>query len=351
LTNPQNEAPLYEKISGKNILITGGTGSIGVALTKKLLEFNPRVLRIFSHDENELSQLEQKLHDQKSIRFLIGDVRDISRLQLAMENIDLVFHLASLKHVPICEYNPFEAVKTNVLGTQNLIAVAIREEVEKVIFASSDKAANPANVLGATKLLAEKLMTAANYFKGPRKTIFSSVRFGNVLGSRGSIIPLIKTKINDKVVTITDPNMTRFIMPMDQALNLMLKALELMGGGEVFVFKMCPIRVVNLIEAIVEIEAEKNNYRPEEVKMKLIGSRPGEKLYEGLMSEEESTRALELEDMFIILPHIPELFEKLLDHYSNMGTRLVQPRAYNSRDSEFLTKAKIKELLLNLNLV
>ena len=342
---------MSEELERKSILITGGTGSIGIALVRVLLKFGPKVVRVFSNDEDELYALGQKLEAHKNLRLLVGDLRDISRLRRAIENIDIVFHLAALKHVPMCEYNPFEAVKTNVMGTQNLIEVAMAEEVEKVIFTSSDKAVSPANVLGATKLLGEKLITAANYYKGPRKTIFSSVRFGNVLGSRGSIIPLLKMQIESyKKVTITDPNMTRFIMPMDRAIELMLKALRIMLGGEVFVFKMPAAKVADLVEVVVDTHALKGDYKPEEVKVEVVGARPGEKLYEELMGEEEARRAVELEDIFVVLPHITELFNRLKDYYADMGAKPAELKPYSSRESVLLSKEEMKELLTRSNI-
>jgi len=342
---------MSEELKRKSILITGGTGSIGAALVQVLLKFGPKVVRIFSNDEDELYALGQKLEAHKNVRLLVGDLRDISRLRRAIENIDIVFHLAALKHVPMCEYNPFEAVKTNVIGTQNLIEVAMAEEVETVIFTSSDKAVSPANVLGATKLLAEKLIVAANYYKGPRKTIFSSVRFGNVLGSRGSIIPLLKMQIeNYKKVTITDPNMTRFIMPMDEAIELMLKALRIMLGGEIFVFKMPAVKVADLVDVVVNTQAPKADFKPEEIKVEVVGVRPGEKLYEELMGEEEARRAVELEDVFVVLPHITELFDRLKDYYADMGAKPAQLKPYSSRESVLLSKEEIKELLARSNI-
>jgi FlaA1/EpsC-like NDP-sugar epimerase len=337
---------MNEELKGKNILITGGTGSIGFALVQKLLRFEPNVVRVFSNDEDELYALGQKLEMHENIRLLLGDLRDISRLRRAIENIDMVFHLAALKHVPMCEYNPFEAVQTNVLGTQNLIEVAIAEEVNKVIFTSSDKAASPANVLGATKLLAEKLITAANYYKGSRKTVFSSVRFGNVLGSRGSIIPLLKMQIeNYKKVTITDSNMTRFIMPMDRTIELMLKAVKIMLGGEVFVFKMPAVKIADLVDVVTNMQAFRGDYKSKEIKVEIVGTRSGEKLYEELMSEEEARRAVEIGDILVVLPHITELFDRLKDYYVKMGAKPVQLKPYSSRESALLSKEQIKKLL------
>jgi len=220
----------------KKILVTGGTGSIGQEIMREILRYEPEVVRILDVDETKQFELEQEYGNRENVRFLLGDIRDKERLYRAIEDIDIVFHTAALKHVLACEYNPFEGVKTNVIGIQNLISVCIDEEVEKVIFTSSDKAVNPTNVMGATKLLAERLMTSANYYKGTRRTIFSSVRFGNVLGSRGSVIPLFKKQIEaGGPVTLTNKEMTRFIMPMRDAINLLFKATELAQGGEIFI--------------------------------------------------------------------------------------------------------------------
>ena len=201
---------------GKVILITGGVGSIGSEIVRKILEYEPRAVRVLDNNETGLFDLEQELQSEK-IRIFVGDVRDKERLKRAIEDVDLVFHAAALKHVPLCEYNPFEAVKTNVIGTQNLIDVAIDEEVEKIITISTDKAVNPINVMGATKLLAERLTISANFYKGDRETAFSCVRFGNVLYSRGSVLPLFEEQIKKGFITLTDSNMTRFIMNTSQA--------------------------------------------------------------------------------------------------------------------------------------
>ena len=247
----------------KKILVTGGTGSIGQEILREILKYEPTVVRIIDVDETKQFELQQEYEDYDNIRFLLGDIRDKERLYRAIEDIDIVFHTAALKHVLACEYNPFEAVKTNVIGTQNLIDVCIDEEVEKVIFTSSDKAVNPTNVMGATKLLAERLITSANYYKGARKTIFSSVRFGNVLGSRGSVIPLFKTQIaKGGPVTITDKEMTRFIMSMCDAINLLFKATEIAQGGEIFVFKMDAIKITDLAEVMIEELAQKYGIHP-----------------------------------------------------------------------------------------
>jgi len=286
----------------KNILVIGGTGTIGQALVNKLISCNPKVIRILSRDEFKQYQMQQKLGDCKNIRFLLGDVREKDRVYKAMHNIDIVFDMAALKHVPACEYNPFEAVKTNVLGTQNVIECAIESKVKKVIYASSDKAVSPTNTMGATKLLAERLIASADYWKGGNTPVFAAVRFGNVIGSRGSVVPLWEEQIlNKKEITITDPNMTRFMISIDAAVELTLKACEVAKGGEIFVLKMPVIRLGDLAEAVIEMVCGRYGIEPCEVRKKTIGLRPGEKMYEELMTEDESQYVMEYEDMYAVM--------------------------------------------------
>ena len=337
-------------IDEKAILITGGTGSIGQEILREILKYEPKVVRILDVDETKQFELQQEYGDYKNIRFLLGDIRDKERLRRAIEDIDIIFHTAALKHVLACEYNPFEAVKTNAIGIQNLIDVALNEEVEKVIFTSSDKAVNPTNVMGATKLLAERLITSANYYKGARETVFSSVRFGNVLGSRGSVIPLFKKQIGDGgPVTITNEDMTRFIMPMRDAIDLLFKAIELAQGGEIFVFKMEAIKIIDLAEIMIVELAPNYGYSQNEIKTEIIGTKPGEKLYEELMTEDEARRALESEDMFIVLPEMKEL--SYIDKSSYLSTSQAQIKAYTSNTVKHLTKEEIKDILYQENLI
>lgn len=287
---------------GKSILITGGTGTIGQYLLEHLLEHEPRVIRIFSRDEHKQYELQQKYAKYRNIRYLIGDVRDGERLLRAMEDIDYVFHLAAMKHVPACEYNPFEAVKTNVLGTQNVIQAAITARVKRVLFTSSDKAINPTNTYGATKLTAERLISAAEYQKGPKSTIFSSVRFGNVMGSRGSVIPLFKRQIlEERRVTVTDLDMLRYMMTPKQAMELMLKANEIAYGGEVFVLKMPLIKLADLVEVVIDEMKELYDIQGE-ISVDTIGLRPGEKRFEELMTDDEAGISFETEQMYILPP-------------------------------------------------
>lgn len=288
---------------GKNILVTGGTGSIGSEVVRQVLKHDPKVVRAFSNDEDGQFNLEQELKDCPNVRFLIGDVRDKERLKRAAEGIDFIFHAAALKHVPLCEYNPFEAVKTNVLGTQYVIEVAIENEVEKLITISTDKAVNPVSVMGATKLLAERLTISANYYKGPRRTAFSCVRFGNVLDSRGSVVPLFRKQIEKGgPVTITDAEMSRFIMTISRAAELVLKAAELARGGEIFVLKMPVLRIRDLAVVMIEELAPRYGYDPAQIEVKITGKRVGEKHHEELITEEESAQVYETEDMLVVQP-------------------------------------------------
>ena len=328
----------------KNILITGGTGSIGQEIVREILKYEPEVVRVLDVDETKQFELQEDYGDTANIRFLLGDIRDKERLRRAIEGIDIVFHTAALKHVLACEYNPFEAVKTNVTGTQNLIEVALDEEVEKVIFTSSDKAVNPTNVLGASKLLAERLITSANYYKGVRKTIFSSVRFGNVLGSRGSIIPLFKKQIaNGGPITLTNTKMTRFIMPMHEAIDLLFKATELARGGDLFVFKMNTLKIPDLADVMIDELAPNHGHSPDAIKREIIGNKVGEKLYEELMTEDEAEMALENEDLFIIFSAMKKLSD--VDKSSFPSFSRAKVKAYTSKDEQHLSKAEIRAIL------
>ncbi len=343
---------MHELFKGKKVLITGGTGSIGEMAARQILKQGPSVLRIFDIDETRQFELQEDLAEYKGkTRFLLGNVCDKERLQRAMEDIDIVLHMAALKHVYSGEYNPFEAVKTNVFGTQNVIDAATQSEVEKVVFTSSDKAVNPFNVMGTTKLLGERLVTAANYYKGSRKTRFSSVRFGNVLGSRGSIVPLFAKQISKGgPVTITDKAMTRFVLSSKQAVQLLFKATELAQGGEVFVFKMDVLTPLDLAQAMVESLAPKLGKRPEGIKLEVIGQKPGEKMFEELMTEEESKRAFDTGDMFVVLPELKELFDETRNGpYSKM--KKARQQTYSSANAKPLSRESIKEMLSKENLL
>ena len=324
----------------KKILITGGTGTIGHHLVKRLLIDNPKVIRIFSRDEFKQFEMAQEFQEDASrLRFLIGDVRDQQRLVRAMEEIDYVFHCAAMKHVPACEYNPFEAVQTNVMGTQNVIQSALESGVKKVIFLSTDKAIAPTNTYGATKLMAERLISSAQYQAGSNNTIFAAVRFGNVMGSRGSVIPLFKKQIeHNQKITVTQTSMSRFMMTVDEAIELTIQAMNYAHGGEVFVLKMPVVRLGDLVKAVVEM-SRNAGLAPDEIEIEEIGLRPGEKMYEELMTCEEGKRARELKEMFVI----PNEFVKQ-GTYPN--SQPVENGRYSSEDQKPLKFDEVTELLI-----
>ena len=330
----------------KTILVTGGAGSIGRELVRTLLEMDPKAVRILDNNETGLFDLEQELRSEK-IRPLVGDVRDRDRLKRAFEGVNIVFHAAALKHVPLCEFNPFDAVKTNVLGTQNVLDAAIDEDVERFILISTDKAVNPTNVMGATKLLSERLTISANYYKGSRKTVLSCVRFGNVLGSRGSVVPLFKKQItNGEPLTITDPAMTRFIMDIPKAIKLILKAAEIAKGGEIFILKMPVIQISDLAEAMSDELSSSCGSVNKEVEINTIGRRPGEKLYEELMTDLESTRAYENDEFIVVVPSNPK--QENNERNVPEGFLKAESKIYSSKNERHLSKDEIKSMLKEL---
>lgn len=304
---------------GKKVLVTGGSGSIGRKIVEELLNYDVDVIRVFDNNETALFDLEQDLNSSK-IRTFVGDIRDLKRLEKAFKDIDIIFHAAAYKHVPLCEYNPMDAVKTNVGGTQNIIDAALSCDVEKVILISTDKAVNPVNVMGATKLLAERLMISSNAYSGRDGTKFACVRFGNVLNSRGSVIPVFKKQIkNGGPLTITDEGMTRFIMHIHEAAKLILDAGSISEGGEIFILKMPSVKVTTLAEAMIEYYAPKYGFNVEDIEIDMIGKRIGEKLHEELMTPDEILYAEETKDLFIIRKEIVEDHPKFIYNSSEIG--------------------------------
>lgn len=282
-------------ISGRVVLITGAAGTIGSALCELILP-HVKALRCLDHSENELFFLHQRLQAKGHVAPFLGDVRDLDRLRFAMSGVDVVFHTAALKHVGLGEYNPFEVVQTNLQGVNNVVRAALDANVERVIFTSSDKAVNPTNVMGASKMMGERLIAAANEIRGTRRTRFASVRFGNVIGSRGSVVPIFAGQIlRGQPVSLTDDGMTRYIMSIGEAARLVVEAGARMRGGEVFVTKMQALRVVDLAKAMAKMLVGKDS--PIEV----IGARPGEKLYEELISVDELSRCLEFERLLVVM--------------------------------------------------
>jgi UDP-N-acetylglucosamine 4,6-dehydratase len=280
------------EIRGKTVLVTGGTGSFGTRLIEILLESHePKAVRVFSRDELKQSELQRRFADDDRVRYLLGDVRDLPRLVRATRGVDVIVHAAALKQVPACEYNPFEAVQTNVLGAENVVAAAIENQVPRTISLSTDKAVNPVNLYGATKLCAEKIVSQGNAYAADSVARFATVRYGNVVGSRGSAIPLFKAQAETGVITITDERMTRFWITLDQAVEFVLRSTDRMAGGEVFVPQIPSMRVVDIAAAIAP-EAER----------RIIGIRPGEKLHEILLTSDEARHSYKVDDHYVIVP-------------------------------------------------
>lgn len=325
------------------MLVTGGSGTVGAHLVRKVLDHGAAVVRVFGRDETKQFYQRRLLGDRADVRFLVGDVRDKNRLLRATERIDVVFHCAALKHVESGEYNPFEVTQTNVVGTQNVIDACLENDVGTMVLTSSDKAANPTSVMGASKLLAEKLVTAATNYRGPHGTTFASVRFGNVLGSRGSALELFARQVAaGGPVTVTDPSMTRFVMTTDRAVELAIAAAATAHGGEVFVFKMPVATVADLVRAAIMVVAPRYGRDPSAIATTPIEPRPGEKPYEELMTEEESTRARDIGEMYAVLPAI-EAHEDVLAAYRDAPSSVVG--AYRSDGGRPLTTDEVTRLV------
>ncbi len=327
----------------KKILITGGTGSLGTALTKRLLNLNVDTVRIYSRNESKQILMESEILDDR-IRYLIGDVRDLPRLEKALEGIDIVFHAAALKHVPVIEYNPFEAIKTNVLGTQNLIDACLKENVETVVGIGTDKAVSPLNTYGATKLLMEKLLTTAqNYLDIDKyKTKFLAVRYGNVLGSSGSVLPKFVSQIKKKQkITITDPNMTRFSLTMDEALDFILKSTSIGKGTEVFVPKLKSYSINGLKESLFELL--------ENTGEEIISLRPGEKMHETLLNSDELRYVWELDDEYVLFNSAKQ--EDEIENSYPKIKKIEILNTYSSNTVEKLTKDELNKIILKSKLL
>jgi FlaA1/EpsC-like NDP-sugar epimerase len=281
------------------VLITGGAGTIGSALARRLVQYPAKAIRLLDHNEERSFYLELAFRQYGQVRVLLGDIRDRSRMIRAMQNVDIVLHTAALKHVELGEYNPFEVVSTNLTALQALLELAIDADVGRFVFTSSDKAVNPTNVMGGSKFIGERLVTAANAYRGPKQTTFCCTRFGNVLHSAGSVVPVFERQIaTGGPLTITDPEMTRFFMTLDDAVDLVLAALVAARGGEIFVPKMAAVRLSDLAESMIEIHAPGRTFP-----VQRIGLRSGEKLYEELITEHELPRCLETEYLLIVLPY------------------------------------------------
>ena len=319
-------------LENKVILLTGGTGSFGNKFVEIFLkEFNPKVIRVYSRDELKQLNMRNKFSDDKKLRFFIGDVRDKNRLHRAMKDVNIVVHAAALKQVPACEYNPIEAVKTNIEGAINIIDTAIENNVEKVIAISTDKAVHPINLYGATKLVAEKLFVQGNAYTGSGKTKFSCARYGNVVGSRGSVIPIFMEQRRNGKITITDKRMTRFWITLEQGVRFVLKCIDLMRGGEIFVPKIPSMKILDLADVVAPgCEVEK------------IGIRPGEKISEILITEEEAKHTKEMKGYFIIEPNFSFWDNK---NYES-GKPLKENFKYTSDNNDWwLTKEELEKMI------
>ena len=330
-------------LNGKTILVTGGTGSFGKKFISTVLKrYNPKKIIIYSRDELKQSEMQQidefKKHDE-ILRYFIGDVRDLPRLLKAMEGVDIVIHAAALKQVPAIEYNPFEAVKTNVIGGQNVIDACLEKGVHKVIALSTDKAAGPINLYGATKLTSDKLFISANNYKGSRDIRFSVVRYGNVMGSRGSVIPFFLKKAKEGILPITDERMTRFNITLQQGVDFVLLCLERMWGGELFVPKIPSYRILDLAKAI-----------DSNCKIEVAGIRPGEKIHEEMITETDAINTIEFESYFVILPSIKlwDVEKFRLESNSKPGKYCQFGFKYNSgTNPNFLSVDELRELIKN----
>ena len=319
--------------TNKIILVTGGTGSFGKEFIEIMLkEYSPAKLIVFSRDEQKQHEMRQMGFLHENLRYFIGDVRDYDRLRRAFDGVDYVIHAAALKQVPACEYNPMEAVKTNILGSSNVIDAALDTKVDRVIALSTDKAVNPINLYGATKLAAEKLFVQSNAYAGGKKTRFSCVRYGNVVGSRGSVVPLFIRQRKKGIVTVTDERMTRFWISLEQGVRFVIRCLEEMHGGEVFVPKIPSMTVSDLAKAMAP-----------KAEIRYIGIRPGEKLHEVLISEDEARTVVELDDMYVVQPAEAFWFGH---EWESIGKTLPDDFKYvSNKNGDWLTVEQIQEII------
>ena len=331
---------------GKRVLITGVVGTIGHELLRQLVPFQPAEIIGIDNNESDLFFVQQEFASYPFVHLYLSDIRDLAQLSQQMQGIDIVLHTAAYKHVFLCEQAPGNAVQTNILGVQNIIEAARTNGVERVIFTSSDKAVNPTSVMGTSKLMGERLITAANSRRRDGKPIFASTRFGNVLGSRGSVIPLFARQIADGgPVTLTHPEMTRFIMTLQEAVRLVMESVFLAHGGEVFVTKMPVVHIRDVAAVMIEEVARRLGRNPGDIQIKQIGTIPGEKLYEELMSTEETRRTLELARYFVVLPALQPVYETVVYNYPMLVRNKVD-RPYNSANEAAMSTEDFRSLLV-----
>ncbi len=343
--------PLFQ---GKAILVTGACGTVGSELIRQLFAnpaYSPAEVVGIDNNESQLFFLDQQYLSEARAHFFVADIRDRDELTRKMAGVDIVFHCAALKHVILCERSPEQAVQTNIQGVQNVIAAAQANGVEKVIFTSSDKAVNPTNVMGTSKLMGERLMTAANSNQRGKGPIFASTRFGNVLGSNGSVIPIFHNQIaKGGPVTLTHQDMTRFVMSIEESVRLVIDSAFLARGGEVFITKMPVVRIVDLARAMISELAPLYGRKPEDIAFTEIGTKPGEKLYEELMSPEETRRALELQRYFSVLPAFRGIYHDIkYDYPDQINIEVTNP--YVSADESPLSVEQIRQLLKDYKLL
>lgn len=329
----------------KRILVTGAAGTVGSELVRHLTAMGPEEVRLVDNNETGMFFLMEE-HRNRNVYCFLGDVRDYEKLEKLSSGMDIVIHAAAFKHVILSEYNPFDVVQTNIYGVENVIRAANATGVSHVLFTSSDKAVNPTNVMGTSKLMGERLITAANTVRSGSQAIFSSTRFGNVLGSRGSVVPLFMRQIRaGGPVTVTDERMTRFIMTIEEAASLVLKSLSIARGGEVFVTKMPVVRIVDLAEVMISLLARKYGFNEKDIRIEIIGAKPGEKLYEELMSDDERHRSMELKEMFSVTPAFRGIYQNIEYEYPDTISQKTD-RPYNSSTEKSLDKQEIREYLM-----
>jgi len=337
----------------KRILITGVCGTIGSRLLALLLDsaYHPSEVIGLDNNESGLFSLQQRYIEEARCRFFLADVRDREKLSRKFEDVDIVFHTAAYKHVVLCERSPLEAVQTNILGVQNVIDAVRESSVKTIIFTSSDKAVNPTSVMGTSKLMGERIVTAANSSYRGDGSVFASTRFGNVLGSSGSVVPLFHRQIAaGGPVTLTDAEMTRFVMSIDQAVQLVIESAAIAKGGEVFITKMPVVRIQDLAEVMIEALAPLYDHAPDDVKIEVIGTQPGEKLYEELMSHEEMRRAVELPSYFSVLPAFRGIYRNInYDYEGIISDQINNP--YVSANERPMVKEQLKDFLTSKQLL
>jgi UDP-N-acetylglucosamine 4,6-dehydratase len=330
------EMNLNKEFDNKKILITGGTGSIGIGLAKQLSKYHPKAIRIFTNDENSIFEAKRILGNSSIFTFMVGDVRDTNRLNLAIRDVDIVFHAAAMKHIDICEQNPFDAVKTNVIGTSNVLEASLIENVSKFVLISTDKAANPTSTLGASKLLAERLTLNASSYRGTGKTVFSIARFGNVIGSRGSVFQIFLQQIKKGgPLTVTDKQMTRFIMSISEAASMILKVTKIAKDGEIFILKMPSVRIEDLARGMIDVCSDRFALGKRTIQIKFSKTREREKLHEMLVTHDELPYCHDIGMMFKI-SRDRNIKEIPFNHFSSETAKQISQERLNNIIKEVL---------------